>query len=344
MKNTKKQTKWEELKSTKQIKKNLKPNEDGIENIIGETKIKLTNEQKTDIGKIKERKCSGECGEIKSLSEFYKCKSGTYGYTSKCKKCILKLTFPKDLPLDCKKCTKCNEVKPLDEFWVSTKGRFGRASRCQTCSLKPKETLSEGLKRCNTCKEIKTISDFNKNKNNKDGYNRKCRDCEKIYRKQYRKDNEEKIKKYQLNYKKENKERLSELYKQWIENNRDHYNNYQNTHRKKRLREDIEFKILNNLRNRVRSALKGVCKSAKTMELVDCTIEFLMNHLESMFYDDMNWGNYGSYWHVDHIIPCIFFDLKAPEQQKICFHWTNLQPLTAKDNLEKNDNLDWERK
>ena len=44
--------------------------------------------------------------------------------------------------------------------------------------------------------------------------------------------------------------------------------------------------------------------------------------------------NYGL-WHVDHIIPCASFDLTDPKQQKICFHWSNLQPLKAIDNLKK---------
>ena len=48
----------------------------------------------------------------------------------------------------------------------------------------------------------------------------------------------------------------------------------------------------------------------------------------------MTWDNYGK-WHVDHIIPVSRFDLTDPEQQKICFHFTNLQPLWGGENIGK---------
>ena len=62
--------------------------------------------------------------------------------------------------------------------------------------------------------------------------------------------------------------------------------------------------------------------------------------LELQFKDGMSWNNW-SYkgWHVDHIRPCSSFDLKLSEHQQACCHFTNLQPLWAKDNLKKSDNF-----
>jgi hypothetical protein len=58
--------------------------------------------------------------------------------------------------------------------------------------------------------------------------------------------------------------------------------------------------------------------------------------LQSKFKEVITWENHGKYaGHIDHIIPCASFDLTDPEQQKKCFHYTNLQPLWAHENLSK---------
>jgi hypothetical protein len=95
------------------------------------------------------------------------------------------------------------------------------------------------------------------------------------------------------------------------------------------------------LRSRINHAVKRDSKSASTLELVGCTIEFLRDYLESKFTLEMTWDNYGSYWHIDHIRPCASFNMADPEQQKICFHYTNLQPLEATENIRKGARLDW---
>ena len=67
-------------------------------------------------------------------------------------------------------------------------------------------------------------------------------------------------------------------------------------------------------------------------------MEELWVHLERQFTQGMTKENHGKYgWHVDHIKPCSSFDLSDIEQQKLCFHYTNLQPLWAKDNIKKSN-------
>jgi len=100
------------------------------------------------------------------------------------------------------------------------------------------------------------------------------------------------------------------------------------------------YKLAKNLRSRLTTALKHGrgAKSASTLQLLGCTVDELKVKLESRFHPGMTWDNYGE-WHVDHIKPCASFDLSDPAQQQLCFHWTNLQPLWALENLQKSDKL-----
>jgi hypothetical protein len=100
---------------------------------------------------------------------------------------------------------------------------------------------------------------------------------------------------------------------------------------------DPAFKLISYIRGRIGIALKskGAKKGAKTELLVGCSIQELKNHLQTQFKTGMTWDNYGD-WHVDHIRPCCSFDLIKIEEQKICFHYTNLQPLWAAENFKKN--------
>ena len=85
-------------------------------------------------------------------------------------------------------------------------------------------------------------------------------------------------------------------------------------------------------------ALGGYKKSNKTKELIGLDIVEFKKHLESKFQDGMSWSNYGYYgWHIDHIKPCSLFDLSKEEDQKQCFHYTNMQPLWRLDNMKKSN-------
>jgi hypothetical protein len=68
--------------------------------------------------------------------------------------------------------------------------------------------------------------------------------------------------------------------------------------------------------------------------MLGCSVQELWNHLESKFTPGMTRDNYGK-WHVDHIVPCVAFDLTDETQQLECFNFRNLQPLWARDNLKK---------
>jgi hypothetical protein len=108
---------------------------------------------------------------------------------------------------------------------------------------------------------------------------------------------------------------------------------YQKRYQVTRRKLDPGFRVLGALRQRLYRATRGK-KSASTLALLGCAADELKVHLESLFQPGMSWENYGK-WHVDHRRPCASFDLVDPAQQRECFHYTNLQPLWALDNLQK---------
>jgi len=107
-----------------------------------------------------------------------------------------------------------------------------------------------------------------------------------------------------------------------------------------RYQTDSQFRISVSLRKRLSGALKAqnIRKSARTAELIGCSIKELAVHLQQKFKTGMSWENYGQ-WHVDHIVPCSRFGLSDASQQKECFHFSNLQPLWAVENIVKSNKL-----
>lgn len=129
--------------------------------------------------------------------------------------------------------------------------------------------------------------------------------------------NKEKVALSRSRYQKENREKLNLAYHS-------------------RITKDPAFKIRIRLSNQLSKYVRGKYKNTHSLSLLGCTIAEFKEHLEYLFQTGMSWDNYGkSGWHIDHIKPCAAFDLTKEEEQKACFHYTNMQPLWAKDNITK---------
>ena len=76
------------------------------------------------------------------------------------------------------------------------------------------------------------------------------------------------------------------------------------------------------------------------MNYIGCNIQFLREWFEFNFTDEMSWGNYGSFWSIDHIIPVSKFDLIDETQKNKCWNWTNLVPVPVNYNSSKKQNID----
>lgn len=110
----------------------------------------------------------------------------------------------------------------------------------------------------------------------------------------------------------------------------------------RRYKNDPAFRVYQLCRRRMRKMIFEGVKRGTTLELMGCTQQYLRAHLESQFKQGMNWGNSGTgkgKWHIDHITPCSAFDMTNRDEQRRCFHWTNLRPMWSKANIRKSSKL-----
>jgi hypothetical protein len=188
-------------------------------------------------------------------------------------------------------------------------------------------------KKCTKCEKIKSIDLFRKNKGD-------CKSCKCLYDKNrrslykhiiYKKqkefrilpENKENKRLYDIKYRSDNRKQL-------------------NKQRLEKYHSDPNFKIRHLYRTRLNNALKYqyTKKVGSCIKFLGCTILQLKEHLQSQFREGMDWNNHNQYgWHIDHIIPCIDFDLTISQEVEKCFHYTNLQPLWWYENLSKGDKL-----
>lgn len=169
----------------------------------------------------------------------------------------------------------------------------------------------------------------------------RLKDSIKKYNKNYFQKNKETCTTYTREYFRSldpiRKEKRNQKLREYSKNNRDLFNaNARKSYHK--CKKNIYCKLKWTLRHRLHDILKlkNIKKQESALNLVGCTIEKLKEHIEQQWQSGMSWKNHTIHgWHIDHIKPCSAFDLTDPEQQKECFHYTNLQPLWAKDNLRK---------
>lgn len=157
---------------------------------------------------------------------------------------------------------------------------------------------------------------------------------------QYAKIHSSQIAKYQKRYRIKNSENIKvkreKYFKEYRIRNRKKITIRNVNYSRKRRKNDINYKLTDNLRRRFNKAVERESKNTSIIKLLNCTISELKQYLQKQFTKGMTWENYGK-WHIDHIKPCASFNLSKSKQQEKCFNYTNLQPLWAKDNLKKGD-------
>ena len=226
-----------------------------------------------------------------------------------CRKCFQIKTIPKGKTW-CKECK--NDYEKLRKLKFSETKQKEEKQKSQEYYNKVKENVKEVVidntetKVCSNCNEEKTLDKYFIAKC-KGTIRSACKECT-------------------LNKKKE-----------YYQENKQKYNKKMTAYQVARCKVDPLFKLERNLRCRLWHALKNqkADKKHRTKQLTGCELSFLKGYLEGKFTEGMSWDKMGKEIHIDHIKPCCSFDLKEEEEQKKCFHYTNLQPLWAAENLSK---------
>jgi Uri superfamily endonuclease len=167
------------------------------------------------------------------------------------------------------------------------------------------------MKCCTTCNITKEFTLFYIRSKYKDGFSTWCKECTLNYGKAYKAPR-----------------LLDRLKKQRIWR--------KDTNYPKLYLSNINNRIAHSIRTRLSKAVKG---NLSAIDNLGCSISELKTYLETKFQPGMNWNNYGE-WHIDHIKPLSKFDLTNDIEFKLACCFNNLQPLWAKDNLVKYNNME----
>lgn len=177
------------------------------------------------------------------------------------------------------------------------------------------------------CRKEKLIGDFYKDKSKKDGYADVCKECSKARAAEYRNNPE-------------NKSSLKKAFKKYSLSKKGKLIRKKIIKKRSLIPKSFEQKLTHSVRCRIAQGLKiqSVIKIEKSIDLIGCSWLQLRTHLEKQFTEGMSWDNYGKgegKWCVDHIKPIIVFNLVNEKERKLCFYYTNLQPLWYIENSVK---------
>lgn len=205
---------------------------------------------------------------------------------------------------------------------------------------------------CKKCNVEKSVNDFRikyEKRFNKSYLYPYCKDCERQYYKEYSLKNKEKIQEYhKKNNKKYNsdkqyhKEYQKRYRKRYYEQHKKEMNRNSAKYKNKKRKQDALYKLKEQIRTLVWLAFnnKGFSKSEKTENILGCTFKELHDYLLQTFKNNYGYDyNLNEDVHIDHIIPLKY--AKTKEEIIKLNHYTNLQLLKAKDNIEKGDKLNW---
>jgi thiol-disulfide isomerase/thioredoxin len=269
-----------------------------------------------------------DCNKTKPIAEFISCKNKQgYLYYYTCKDCRFAWLNEHRKKPEVKK--RLNELareryqaNPEKSAKQARKWRLANPEKHKACYKNWADKNKEHLK----AKRIKFYAE------NKEDQNRKSRERFKKLketdperyerflkkrREEYYKKYKPKVLAYAKEYAKKNKKVILEKYL-------------------KKLKTNPQFSMAHKLRGRLNKLVRKEIKTSSVLKLLGCPLPEFLDYFKSKFTRGMSWKKFlAGEIHIDHIRPCASFDLTKELEQRKCFHYSNLQPLWAKDNLSK---------
>lgn len=258
-----------------------------------------------------------------------------------------------------KVCTKCRVEKPLEAFSSTSpyKGGARYRSDCKECNAKSRWErrnlgkpyisredatiqarqliVGDGSGRlCVECQLRKEPGDFRNVSSAFDGLDYWCKACRSIWEKNWRKENLEAAQAInQRNYQ-NHREARKLAAKKYAEDNSEQVAATRRIYDRGRYQGDLNYRLKHKIREKIRvSALKdGGRKGGATESILGCSIEEFRAIIANQFVEGMSWENYGETWELGHKKPVASFDLRELDQQKECWHFSNLFPHFSEQN------------
>jgi hypothetical protein len=201
-------------------------------------------------------------------------------------------------------------------------------------------------KYCTGCREVKKISSFYKNKTNKDGYDARCEDCRRDILTKKRKEQRIEYEKIEKTLKRGDVspeglifwgyDLLAKNFEHWVDKDRFKEKiNTVNKSRSIRYQEDQLYKLRKDLSRNLNKSLRklnGSKNGQSQCDIMGISIVEFKKYLSDSFLEGMSWEN-RSEWHIDHILPVSA--AKTQEEMKMLWHYTNMRPMWAVDNMVK---------
>lgn len=224
-------------------------------------------------------------------------------------------------------CNKCKTTKPLSSFEPRKNGAFGTRGTCKVCRAPAQRANARKNYERHKQSLIQTQRAYYKAnrarvlKQKRDKYWSNPDAARERNRRNWAK---EENKQAQREYRKNNRSRMTKRHLD-------------------KMKSDPAFKLRVNLGIRTSQYLKrkSVKKENPLLYYVGVTPPELRQYFEFLMQDGMTWDNYGSVWHIDHIVPMAAIDPTNEDELCSVLHFSNLQPLWADENRKKGKRLDY---